>query len=105
MVMRKRERERERERETYINVREKVDWLNPIHTPTRDWTNNLGMCPDQELNLYPFDIQDDAPTSWIAHPGLDSTFDGRSSMSLQRWEEFLVIIFVDSLPYSTTALK
>ena len=50
---RKGERERERER----------DWLH-ICTPTRDWTQNLGMCPDWESNLQPFGVRDDAPTNW-----------------------------------------
>ena len=39
-------RERERERN--------IDWLLPIHIPTRDWTCNLGMCPDQRSNQQPF---------------------------------------------------
>ena len=33
---------REIKRETHI------DWLPLIHTPTRDRTRDLGMCPDQE---------------------------------------------------------
>ena len=51
-----RERERERERN--------IDWLSPICTPTRDWTHNLGMCPDWESNPQPLSAQDSDPTNW-----------------------------------------
>ena len=43
--------------------------LPPIHTPTRDQTRNLGMCPDWQLNSQPFAVQDDAPTNWANWPG------------------------------------
>ena len=43
-----RDRGRDRERERNI------DRLPPIHVPIGDQTWNLGMCPDQELNLQPF---------------------------------------------------
>ena len=46
-----------------------IDWLPPIHIPTRDQTHNLGMCHDQELNLQPFGVQDNAnaPTEPLGH--------------------------------------
>ena len=39
---REKDRDRKRERNIYQ--------LPPIHPLTVDWTHNLGMCPDQELN-------------------------------------------------------
>ena len=36
--------------------------LAPMHTPTGDQTDNIGMCPNQELNPQPFGGQNDAPT-------------------------------------------
>ena len=40
-----------------------IDWLPPVHGPTRDQTCNLGMCPDWETNLQPFDVWKDTPTN------------------------------------------
>ena len=56
------ERERERKREKH-NVREKHPTLPPVHTPTRDRTHSLGMCPDQESNPQPFGVWENAPTN------------------------------------------
>ena len=42
--------------------------------PTADQTCKLGMSPDQELNLQPFDVWDNAPTIWATLPGLSLTF-------------------------------
>ena len=33
-----------------------INELPPIHTPTRDQTRNLGMCPDGESNLQLFGV-------------------------------------------------
>ena len=52
-----REREKERERETLIGCL-------LVCALTGDWTLNLGMCPDWESNLWPFGLQDKAPTNW-----------------------------------------
>ena len=41
-----------------------INWLPPICAPTKDWTCNLGMCSDWELNPQLFGIQDVAPTNW-----------------------------------------
>ena len=30
---------------------------------------NLGMCPDWDLNLQPFGVQDDSPASQATQPG------------------------------------
>ena len=57
-----RESGRERERN--------IDWLPPVHALTRDWTQNLGMCPDWELNLQPFGVWDEALTNRATQPGL-----------------------------------
>lgn len=47
---------------TFIDFREGNDWLSPKPTLTRDWTHNLGMCPDLELNPQPFGVPDNAST-------------------------------------------
>ena len=39
-------------------------WLALVCAPTRDQIRNLGMCPDQELNLRPFSLQEDAEPSY-----------------------------------------
>ena len=49
---------RKRERERNINVREK-HW-----SVTWDQTHNLGMCPDQKLNPWPFSLWNNTPTNW-----------------------------------------
>ena len=59
---------RERERETWMWERN-INRLPAISGPTRDGTQNLGVCPDQESNLQPFGIWDTAPTNWAARPG------------------------------------
>ena len=59
--LRRRWREEERERNIYMRNN---DWLPLEHALTRDQTQNLGMCPDQEANLKPLDLQD-VPTIWI----------------------------------------
>ena len=66
-------RERGRERETLMWERN-ISQLPPIHTPTRNGTRNLGMCPDQEWNPQPFGIWDNAQTSWATQPGLNFEF-------------------------------
>ena len=46
------------------------EWnIHPVFAPTRDRTHNLHMCPDQELNLQPFVVQDDVPINWATRPG------------------------------------
>ena len=67
-----REREREREKATWIWKRNH-GWP-VILAPTGDWTHNLGMYLDQEWNLQPFGIWDDAPTNWATWPGLCSYY-------------------------------
>ena len=58
------EREEERERER------NVDLLPPVHDQTGDRTDNLGMCPDWELNPQPFGVQDDASSNQATWLGL-----------------------------------
>ena len=72
-----------------------MDSLLPVHALTRNWTHNLGMCPDQELNLQPFGVQDNAPTNSATWPGqllvflmlkgLRTQFSFSSLHSLLRW--------------------
>ena len=64
-----RETGREKEREILMWDRN-IDWLLPIHTPTGNWTCNLSMCPDWELNSHPFGVRDDTPTTEPHQPGL-----------------------------------
>ena len=59
---------RGRQREKNIDVRN-ISGLPPIHTPTRDETHSLGMCPDQESNLQPSGVRDGAPTKWATRQG------------------------------------
>ena len=33
--------------------------------PNQDWTHNLGICPDWELNARPCSLQDDTPTNRV----------------------------------------
>ena len=60
--------ERETERERNIDVRN-IDQLPPPHTPTGDWTQNLGMYLVHESNLQPFGVQGNASTNWATQPG------------------------------------
>ena len=53
--------ERERQRERCEREHQSVVLLPPVSSLTWDQTCNLGMCPDQELNLQPFVVQDDVP--------------------------------------------
>lgn len=47
--------------------------LLSIHTLiTRDLTDNLGVCPDLELNCWPFGAQDDTQATEPHQPGLES---------------------------------
>ena len=46
------------ERETSVWERH-IHQLPPVRSLTRDQTHNLAVCPDQELNLHPFGVQDD----------------------------------------------
>ena len=54
------ERERKGEREKYQCETSTGSLPYVPRAPSRDQTHNLGMCPDQELNLWPFGIWDDA---------------------------------------------
>lgn len=47
-----------------------IGWLPYICAQTRDWTQNLGICPGLESNLKPFSEWDHVPTNWVTQPGL-----------------------------------
>ena len=66
---RERQTDRHRQTDRGVNVRN-INQLSPIHALTSDWTCYLGMCPDWDLNMQPFGVWDDAPTSWTTWPGL-----------------------------------
>ena len=53
---------RKRERERNINVKEKYWSIAPCPNPSQGWPHNPGMCPDQELNLWTFGLQEIVPT-------------------------------------------
>ena len=56
--------ERQRETKRDISVRQKhllVTHSPTIYTRARDRTHNLGICPDQELNLQTVDVRDNTP--------------------------------------------
>ena len=61
-IFRERGREGEREGEKHWCERETSVscLLSDPWSLTRDWTHNLGMCPDQESNQWPFSLQDNA---------------------------------------------
>ena len=60
--MRERETETERDRERQRDKERNINQLCLVCAQNRDQTYNLGMCPDQELNLQPFGY-DSAPTN------------------------------------------
>ena len=61
----KREKGKDREKERNSNVREKHQLVaSPMHpTPNWGWTYNLGMCPNQGSNPWPFSLWDNAMTN------------------------------------------
>ena len=73
IAFRQRRRKRKREKHQSIFSGVRPDWNQTIY---------LGMCPDQELNLQPFGVQDNSPTNqvtparahFISWPSLDSLF-------------------------------
>ena len=73
--------EKEKEGERNIHVREKY-WLVASHTPPNgDLTHNPGVCPDWELNLWPFGSQAALnPLSHTSH-GRNPTFQRKHWMS------------------------
>ena len=65
---RARDRVSKRKRET--SIWEKHRSVVSCTPPTGDQTHNLSKCPNRELNSHPVGVQDDAPTTWAAMPGL-----------------------------------
>ena len=56
----------------FIDLRDRernIDWLPPICTPTGNWTQNPGKCPDQEIQPATFRCVDDPPAHWATRPG------------------------------------
>ena len=53
-----------REREKKHRCERTINQLPPKWAVTGDWTCNLGMCPNQESNPWPFGLQDNTPTNW-----------------------------------------
>ena len=54
--VKERERETDRERERHRCERETSVGCLLLCAPTLDWTQNLGMCPDWQLNPWPFGL-------------------------------------------------
>ena len=61
-----------------------INWLPPVCAPTRDWTYNPSMCPEQGQNLQSFSAQDGAQTNWATWPGLSLHFKFRIGYHYQR---------------------
>ena len=59
---------KEKERERNINV-----WLS-LQRPTGDLACNPGMCPDQELNQWPFSLKGSSQLTEAHQPGLYDVF-------------------------------
>ena len=57
---------RKRERET-PKWKRNMNRLPPVHAPPGDRTCNLGVLPDWELTLQPFDVHNNAPNK-LSHP-------------------------------------
>ena len=96
------EREREvwreggREGERNTDVREKLRLVAslgclPYTSWPGDWTHNVGMCLDWELNLQTFGVCNSAPTYWAPWPGQDWIFSCTLRICLwrRRWHLFL----------------
>ena len=62
-------RERETEREKHWCERETVIGCLLLFTPTWDRTQNLSMCPEQELNLWSLGLWDNDPTNLFKSQG------------------------------------
>ena len=60
----------EKEKEREINI----DQLPLAYAPNEDQTCNAGICPDQESNLKPLGLQDDAQTNEPHQPGMIYVF-------------------------------
>ena len=86
--LRKREMERGREREKN-NVRAKHRSVASYTCPDQGSNPSLLMCPDQESNLQPFGVQDDAPTNWATSRALYiscwSYFSGEPWLTQDLW--------------------
>ena len=87
----------ETEKETSMwerNIHQSVaSWI----CPNRDRTHTLGMYLDQELNLQPFGVWNNAPTSWATWPGHFSIIDCPYMSLLFRFSSELVLyIILDS---------
>ena len=70
-------------RERNIYVREKHQSVSSHTCLTRDWTHNPGMCPDQELNQWPFAL-------WTAAQATEPHRSGQrpTSFALGRYRSF-----------------
>ena len=66
---------------------ENTDVLPLVHALTGDQTHNLGMCPDQESNPWPFDLWDEAPTNWatLAMTNIIFLFKKRKRKNTLQW--------------------
>ena len=66
-----REEGREKERERNIDVWENHRLAASRTPPTGDLARKPGMCPDWELNWWPFRLQAGAPSTEAHQPGLE----------------------------------
>ena len=49
-----------------------IYWFPLAHAPNGDWTLNPGMCPDRELNWWPFTLWDCAQLTGAHQSGLET---------------------------------
>ena len=65
---------REKERERNINVWEKDQLVASCTPPTGDLAHNPGMCPDWELNQWPFGLQANTQSTQPYQSGLKEIY-------------------------------
>ena len=98
IAFREKERGQEggRERHQYINTSmwERNIGCLLVCSPTRDWTLNLVMCPDWELNLWTFALQEDAPTTWATPARADFFFFFNFRQIRVYWHLIVILICI-----------
>ena len=95
--------EREKERERNMGVWEKHQLvLVTSHTPpTRGLPHNLGICPDQESNQWPFGLWDNAQPIEPHQSGLNCYFFREMTMTNSDWHILCPLEIQLSLPMAS----
>ena len=90
--------------EGWAGRKRNIDWLTFKCAPNGDWTCNLYMCPDRELNQWPFGLWDDAQQTEPQRPGNSCDFLFYSSSQQIGWcppNLVKVIFFTQSVDSNT----